>query len=435
MGWFDFIGRNKREAAWLAEPRRLPEGAEAIPDGDARFLVSQEFCLEKSKNVRFYYAARPDDDRENGWVISKIQYDLKFNDPIESWDVEWATDPLQVVRTLRQFERRHHNDEKSLFIEGHHSTYRGFANAYGIHFDDKGNIIEVSKDTRLDKGVFMNREALDALFHNAAAKKPLDSWEEVYAQIVDKWPASWSIAEEIVIPAKVLDPAPAEAPAAADATAAPAAVEGADVPAATQKPETPPAPPAAPPAPEVKVVVRPLLISDVTADAKYASYAHNVKNFLGTLKAFPQTLLSAETQSWERPNAVRRLLSNLVITPGFVGDAEKLAQRLTDATMLVALLRAGAHVYDETLGKGDYTSDNIKLIQQIGESCSSFATMRLGVPEDDARKIADVISKGQDPYGPDLPLEKIFKVYPPPAYVKPASQPRASDGRYSKYNW
>ncbi|MDE1151064.1 MAG: hypothetical protein PW788_00885 [Micavibrio sp.] len=434
MGMFDWIGRGKREAAWMAEERRLPDGAEAIPEGDPRWMVSQEFCLEKAKNVRFYYAARPNEDRPDAWVISKIQYDLKQpEDTVDFWDVDHVYTPLQVVNALRNFERRSHNDETYLFVDGHRSTYRAFANNNGIHFDDNGAIIEVSADTRLSKGVFMNREALDALFHNAAVKTPpLDSWEQVYAQIVDKWPAQWEVMHSVpVLPEDLVLP-PAEKAIApevmtveekqeADVTAVPAekaatqdAGPAVDKPAEDKPAEEAPKPEEKKRVIEVfKLVNRPIVMTDVTDSKAYSQYAHSANYLMQQIKKLPEAVMNGNAAY-----AIRNVQRSRLATE-YDSARGKLADRLVDATILVGLLRAGAHLYAETLGKGNYAPEHIRSLSAIGDSCVEIATERLGVKEDDAKKISDVITRGGDPFGPELPLEKIFAAYPAPAFDPP----------------
>jgi len=434
MGMFDWIGRGKREAAWMAQERRLPEGAEAFPEGDPRWMVSQEFCLEKAKNVRFYYAARPSEDRESVWAISKIQYDLKHpEDSVDFWDIDTVYSPLDVVKTLRNFERRSHNDEEHVFVDGHRSTYRTFANNNGIHFDDNGNIIEVSADTRLAKGVFMNREALDALFHNAAQKAPpIDSWEQVYAQIVDKWPPQWEVMVSVPVPPEEIAPPKPEVMTVvkqeADVAAIPAekAAEQDAAPAAEKETGDKPAEEkAAEEKPEekkrvievFKLVNRPIVMTDVTDNKAYGEYAYGANYLMQQIKKLPDAVMNGNAAYAIRTVQRTRMAAN------YDNARAKLADRLVDATILVGLLRAGAHLYAETLGKGNYAPEHIRSLSAIGDSCVEIATQRLGVKEEDAKKISDVITRGADPFGPELPLEKIFAAYPAPAFNPQPPQP------------
>ncbi len=428
MGLFDIFGKKKRDEAYMKHERRVPEGMENIPENDPRWMVSQEFCIEKNKNVRFYYAVSPDlnrgVDEAPAWNISKVQYDLKHQDDVDHWVIETTESPLRVVRALREFERRFHEDEEFTFVEGHRSTYRAFANAHGIHFDDKGRVMEVTQETRFDKGVFLNRDSLDALFHGAAKPPALDTWEEIYRQLIDKWPASWTVTETVIVPPKTIDPeaeavttpaekaeAVAEKPAdeaVADETAAAETPADAETPVVKTPPEPLP--------PETKTIVRPVTLDDVTGHKGYGAYAQLAQFVMTGTKNLEKDIVL-------KPGITPLTQINLLqhkINAGFDADADKLAKRLVDVSILVGMLRGGSALYGETLGKGNFAPEGLRKLSVLGEATAEFAVKHLGVSEQDAKKISDVITRGPDPFGPLLPLEKIFAANPPPKVEPPA---------------
>lgn len=209
MGLFDWIGRGKREEAWMAQPRRLPAGMSEYSDDDGKWITSHEFANDKDKNIRIYLGARQSSDGKT-WRVSLYKTDLKRDavngDIRPEYDVDVTTDPLAVIRALSEFDRKYKNSKDWVPIDGHRGSYRPFANKFGFHFDDAGNIIKVNKDTHLVKDTFMNRDTLDELFHKVAEKTPeIDTWEEVYLHIVGKWPATLTVTEEKLVPAKILE--------------------------------------------------------------------------------------------------------------------------------------------------------------------------------------------------------------------------------------
>ncbi len=419
MGLFDIFGKKKRDEAYMKQERRVPEGMEGIPEGDGRWMVSQEFCIEKNKNVRFYYAVSPDltraVDAPPAWNISKVQYDLKYQDSVDHWVIETTESPLRVVKALREFERRFHEDEEFTFVEGHRSTYRAFANAHGIHFDDKGRVMEVTQETRFDKGVFLNRESLDALFHGAAKPPALDTWEEIYRQLVDKWPTNWTVTETVILPPKVLDPEAEAQPDAAEkgeAVAEAAPKPAVDAPAVEEAAAETPAEPLPP---QTQTIIRPVTLDDVTSNKNYGAFAQVAQFVINSAKNLEKDFVLKPGIS---PLTQLNVLQHR-ITPGFDADADKLAKRLVDVSILVGMLRAGVALYGETLGKGNFAPEGLRKLSVLGDATAEFATKHLGVPEQDAKKISDVITRGPDPFGPLLPLEKIFAANPPPA-VTPA---------------
>lgn len=421
MGLFDWIGRKKREEKWMAEPRRLPYGMENYEPGDPNWIMSHEFASNENKNLRFYMAAHRANPNRDTWAISMYKYDLKHESltpDVNSWETDYTGNPLDVVRTLADFDRKYRRDEKYVPVDGHRGTYRFFANQYGIHFDDEGNIFKVKEDTRIAKGTFMNRESLDALFHKNAAKTPeIDTWEEIYSQLIGKWPESWTVTEQKLVPAKVLDAAPeASGKKEADAENAPASAE-------TASPETKPPVAEEQPAPEPKfetvTITRPVTLEDLSKHPDYARFAQEAQELHKKLEKLPADLRAAGTRK-QKEQLVESLAEKRFKASGDAQAAEaRLAQRLLDGVLVVGLLRAGADLYED-FAKGKFSADTMGLMSALGKAASAVTQNRLGADEKSAAKIPDIIAKGKDPNGDAHPLARIFIQFPP-AERKPAA--------------
>jgi hypothetical protein len=133
-------------------------------------------------------------------------------------------------------------------------------------------------------------------------------------------------------------------------------------------------------------------------------------------------LLTGKTDKYTKEAELRNL-ARYAFDARYEGKLKDFAKHECDATILVGLLRAGNAVYNEQFGAGKkFSAEGIQMVQMIGNLCTQFAIDRLGVPADEAKKIADVITKGKDPFGPELPLQKTFAKLPPPAYT-PAPMP------------
>jgi hypothetical protein len=198
MDLFKWVGRKKREEEWMRQPRLEPSFAKELPEDNDRWYVTQEFVNDDDKNLRCYMAVFQPDPKVENWRLYHVEYDLtKGEDHLRaSWADETA-DPMHVVKELRGYERKMRNSAAFIAHPSEKPDYRPFANKYGIHFDDDGNIFRVKTEAPLTKGVFMNRESLETLFHKEAAKKiPLDDWEGIYKGVVEKISPEWTVTEK-----------------------------------------------------------------------------------------------------------------------------------------------------------------------------------------------------------------------------------------------
>lgn len=449
MGLFDWIGRREREEKWMAEPRRLPAGVDKYDDGDPRWIVSHEFANDEHKNIRFYMAAEKKSANEKTWTVSMYKTDLKRDDASQplyaEYNVDFTDDPLEVVRLLSDFDKKYRHSEDFVAIEGHRGTYRPFANQYGIHFDDDGNIMKVEADTRLTKGVFMNRDSIDALFHKQGAK-PLDSWEEVHAQIVNSWPAEWEMYETILVPAKVLEPetpAPAAVTAEAEAVVTAPKLPDEDAPAA-EKPETEAAPVVETPEPVVEappepkfdkvLIKRAITLADLAADEAYPEFGWEMGKTIAALNDLPKQLADKSTTVVQKERLINAFAKAADVQAHFEGDKNLLAQRLAKATVLVGLLRMGEDVYTEQVVKGKFSPEGMRLVSAFSNTITKVAQGNFGLEPERAEKVKDVMTKGNDPAGNRLPLEEIFAQFPPAAFTPSPSAPaKAKDYNSSKY--
>lgn len=466
MDLFKWVGRKKREEEWMRQLRREPSFARELPEDSGRWYVTQEFVNDEDKNLRCYMAVFQPDPKVEKWRLYYVEYDLKRDEDHvrASWSDETA-DPMEVVTELRGYERKMRNSKAYISHPSEKPDYRPFANKYGIHFDDDGNIFRVKTEAPLVKGVFMNRESLETLFHKEAARKiPLDDWEGIYKGIVDKTSPEWTVTEELFgvmpsgdatlyVPAAlqyssslweapsaekpvIADP-PRQLPPAEVKPNPPAAAEGtAQVPPPAVG-ETPPAPQPEPPvtvngktwaelaaakpyaihvAMQKLTHTRPVTMEDMAKDPAYAEYALRMRLLMVRLNQLPTTLSSPTASRYDKEAALS-VLARYPFNSKFEGGKAQLAQQMCDATILVGMLRAGNALYKEQFGPGKkFKPEALQLISTLGNVCKKFAEERLNIDPAEAQKVADVIAKGADPNGPGLPLEKTFEKFVPPVY-------------------
>lgn len=523
MDLFKWVGRKKREEEWMAQPRRVPSFAKDLTEDHIRWMVTQEFVNDEDKNLRLYLGVIQPDPKVERWIVYHVEYDLKRDESyVRASNSDDTRDPMEVVKALREYEDAMKLSPGYIPHPDHRGGYRAFANKYGIHFDDDGNVFRVAAEMPLAKGTFMSRDSLDKLFHKEASKTiPLDSWEGIYKGVVEFRSPAWTMTEdgfgltggslnatallvqhdarawEPLKPAETAKPQPAvisdisqlkpgggvyiwqgsvaTIPTAAqiqehfeklekEAAEAAAAKLLANVEAtklidpAAKKPGAPePSPSLEPVASrpiELPVVVeppvtiggktfaqmaqektwanhepmqkitwdRPVTRDDVVEARGYPEYAYYMKQMMDKLRKLPDVLTDKATDRYAKELAIKEMSRYAVNIP-FTGAPKDLAKHEADATILVGLLRAGCAVYAEQFGPGKKMSpEGLQLMSTIGKICVQFAVDRLNIPADQAAKVADVITKGKDPNGAELPLDKIFAKYPAAAFT-PAPQP------------
>lgn len=520
MDLFKWVGRKKREEEWMRQPRRVPEFARDLPEDSDRWFMTREYVNDEDKNFRMYLAAWQPDPKVESWEIIHVEYNLK-HDRISTSTYAWdVADPLEVLKSLRTYEKKSAANAALIQHPEGYATYRAFANKHGIHIDDDGNLFRVQAETPLAKGTFMNREALDKLFNKDAAKViPLDSWEGLYKGLIDSFSPGWTMTEkgfgppaqfqdvkavpvenaheaqavainpvatsvwevaeqgggvvnwkggvatlptaQEIYEAKqklangtagkpVLEAAPVEKPAVEAAPAEKplaAAVPESDAPVAektvTEKPaEVKPPEPPLPVRVDGKFVYqharekswgnyqemkqmtwqRPVTLEDLAAGKGYPEYAYYMEQMIEKLKELPDTLTSKTVDRYAKELAVKEMSRYAVNVP-FRSARRNLAKHECDGTILVGMLRAGAAVYAENFGPGKkFTPEGLQLMSTIGKICVQFAIDRMGVEPGEAAKIADIITKGKDTFGPELPLEKVFAKFPAADFT-PLPQP------------
>jgi hypothetical protein len=178
---------------------------------------------------------------------------------------------------------------------------------------------------------------------------------------------------------------------------------------------------------------RPVTIEDLPDSKVYPEYAHYMRAMMDTLKKLPAALTDKTSDIYAKEAKLREISRYGVAIP-FRSGRRNLGKHLCDATILVGMLRAGAAVYKEQFGPGKkFTPEGLQLISNIGKICTQFAIDRLGVDPEAAKKIPDVIAKGEDALGPDLPLEKILARHPAAGFT-PAPPPSSYVAHGSRKN-
>lgn len=333
---------------WLSKPRLIPQQYHDVPEGDPRFVMSQEYADKEHKNLRYYLTAIKENPKDDFWQMVLVSRDLKHGDDyFETSRRRIADSPEDVIFYMREFERSCREKEYTA-IENAAGTYRKFANLYGLHFDVKGNPFRMEVDEKLDKDTFLSRESLDKIFKHAADKrKPLDSWDQLYAQIIDVSPV-----ENVTVADLAKDPA---WPAFSKESA--------------------------------------LMIEKLAGLADYLTGSKPEGYKTRTLENMIEYVVVDATK-FETSAKMR------------------FAQHLIDASVMVSMLRAGAAVYDAAFSSGDFSPETLRFVAKVGDACSRFGQVHFGLSEEDAKPLETIITTGAGPQDVKLPLEKAIEAYP-----------------------
>jgi hypothetical protein len=438
FGWF---GKSKREEEWMKKPRRLPDGTEQKAGEEPAWILSREFANGEKKNERMYLAAetRHHDNGDAYWALSVYSYDVTHDMRygVSSWPMGHTDDPIEVVRDMRNFEKER-REAGFVQISQAPPTYRSFANRFGVHFDDDGRVFSVTAEQPLDKATYLSRKSLDALFHQK--QKPIESWEDLYAQLVDSWPADWTEDLPVEPEAEKGQDAPQAVPASPEsglaekfnqaAEAEEAGTPGPETPEAAEEPAAEESGTEAPA--EEKPSARPVTLEDLAQDPSYPEFAHYSRLMIQDVKKISN--LFSDNAPARNPTRNLQAMDERHTVRFNSASKAKLAQRLADATLLVGLMRAGAQAYADLFsGKKPMTPEGMQLVSDVGEACAVLAEKRLGLTPEQSKKVADLLSHGEDPFGPALPLEKLFEKFPPAAF-QPESKKAEAAAKTAKAN-
>jgi len=348
---------------WLSKPRLVPPQYENEPEDSTTWVMSQEYADSDYRNRRYYLAAVKDSPDDDYWRMTLVSRDLKHGD--EYYELsrrQIADDPSEVIHYMQRFEESC-REKDFIALPQSRATYRKFANNFGQHFDGEGENFTVDTAEPIAREVFMTRESLDKVFHNEAAKKPvLDSWEAIYDYIVNGRPV------------KTID------------------------------------------------------VEELSKDKAWPVFAGELEDMSAKLQKLPDYLASESLSQTQKEKTLRNMLEYVIADPTRfeTSDKMRLAQHLADASVLVGLLRAGARLYDEQFSGGDLSPQKLAFVGAVGKVCADFAEYRFGLSEAEAKPIANVIAKGADPNGTQLPVEKIVAQFPamPEALKKAAEMGR-----------
>lgn len=374
--FFEWVSGKPKE--WLGKPRLVPEAYRDEPEDSTRWVMSQEYADSNYRNRRYYLAAVQEDSDASYWRMMLISRDLKHGeDYYEASRRHIADDPSEVIHYMQRFEESC-REKDFIALPQSRATYRKFANSFGQHFDGEGENFTVDTQEPIAREVFMNRQSLDKVFHNEAAKKPtLDTWENLYAYIVSGQPVKGITAEDL----------------SKDKAWPVFAVELEEMAAKLHK------------------------LPDYLAAEDYTE-----RQKQKTIENMTEYVIADPTR-FE------------------TSDKMRLAQHVADTSIMVGLLRAGARLYDEQFGAGlDLSPEKLAFVGLVGKMCAHFAEQRFGLSESEAKPIANIISQGADPYGKLLPSEVIVAQYPAPkpepevraeAQAKPAAASKAKKNKPS----
>lgn len=183
------------------------------------------------------------------------------------------------------------------------------------------------------------------------------------------------------------------------------------------QPEVPPEPKF-----ETVTITRPVTLEDLSKHVVYPQFAWEAKQLMEKLKKLPDDLRSNRLTRRDKEALITSLTEPYYLQPDLGVTEVRLAQHLRDTTIVVGLLRAGSELYED-FAKGKFSPDTMALMSTLGRAAANIAQNNLGLDQKSTVKIPDIIAKGKDPNGPNLPLEQTFLAYPPSEYKPPAVKP------------
>lgn len=334
---------------WLSKPRLVPEQYRDEPEDSAKFVMSQEFADSDYRNRRYYLAAVREGEDTSYWRMLLISRDLKHGDTYyEVSRRQIADSPEEVIHFMQRFEESC-REKEYIPLPQSRGTYRKFANNFGQVFDGEGENFTVDTNEPIAREVFMSRESLDKVFHSEAAKKPtLDSWENIYSYIVNGDP------------------------------------------------------------------VKNMTVEMLSKERAWPDFAQQLEVMAAKLHKLPDYLADDSNTTWQKERTLNNIREFVIADPTrfSTSDQMRLAQHISDSTILVGLLRAGARLYDEMFSGDSLSPQKLAFIGAVGKNCAAFAQERFNLTEAEAKPIANIIAQGADPYGALLPSEVVVAQYP-----------------------
>lgn len=336
------------------EPLRYPPVLDG--SGDQR-PMSRVFMDKKDKKKRFYLWAAEVIDSDSGkvveWQLRLRTYRVKDGktEPVDNQqDIYGAqVTPDAAIRVMVAFEKESLGGGHTL-VPGLRGNYHEFANRYGLHIDDDGNVSEVAKNKPLTQGGMIERKGLIALYADNRKAPVFSSWEDIYANIVQKLP-----------------------------------VENADMAAFANDPAYP-----------GFVRQAEMLLKKMNGLTVYLNDGNRYSAIekQSTLQNIAEYVIVDPTGFATPENAL-------------------IAQHLCDASVLVGLMRTAEELYKGQFDAGA-TPDPamLHIIARTADAAAKVAQQRFHIPEAEAKKMRDIIPQGPDKVATLLPLEDVLQRYP-----------------------
>jgi hypothetical protein len=359
--WKWMTGRLKKENAWRAAPRILPQKFRDTKPGSDEFSISCEYaCTDNPSERRYWSVELPPEGPP--WVLKRYDFVLEDvpNDFYASTDCGTCRTPLEAVEALIRKEGLVSRDEKWEKLEQSPPTYRVFAARHGIHFDSDGTPYEINKENTVEKEIFLTHKALVQLFNkkNVAVPVPKD-WNSLHAYLESKFPGF------------VDDTRPDEAywTAFIEKTAP---------------------------------VLENLQDLAVYLDSPDESHQNKV-NVLKTLLD-----VHADVDNREEKNE----------------QFDRVATFLFDEALLLGVLRAGNELFRLQLSRSLIVEPKIeKLLGSIGKAAGIIAKKRFGATREEVEGIRKIVGLGPDPQGNRLSMTSVMSERTPPlALPAPAAE-------------
>lgn len=235
-------------------------------------------------------------------------------------------------------------------VPGTFANYRDYANEVGLHIDQTGHIFSFNPDTPLVNDVEFTKLMISKLFL-AAAEKDTDigSWDKFYRRMSDLRPKNDMAAE------------------------------------------------------------------DMAKDPGFPAFVTTAKGMMAKLDRLPDYFSSHAGDKQAISSTLESMVETLIVdTTGFKNaDCRAAAEFMTDITIFVGLVNAGAAIYERHVDSTVFKSnrDMLDLVRRVAGTAEQFGRRRLRLGEEEAATLGELIASGKDPEATQYPLAKYLGAY------------------------
>lgn len=330
------------------EERKLPSVAKPdYSDGVCTWLMTGDFVDPKEGHIRQYMAATRLEN-ENVWQVFLYSADHR-EATLNSTPYAENVSGADAVRMLNQYGHKMRKAGKK-DVPGTLANYRDYANEVGLHLDLSGHLFTFDPETPLANNVEFNKLALTKLFLAAAEKNTdIGSWDRFYRRMSGLRPKNDMAAE------------------------------------------------------------------DMAKDPGFTAFVTTAKAMLDKLDRLPDYFAGHASDKRAVASTLESIVETLIVdTTGFKSmDCRMAAEFMTDITIFVGLVNAGAALYAEQIDSRHFkpNKDIVDLLGRIAETARQFGVRRLGLGDEEAATLGELIASGKDPAATQYPLAKYLGAY------------------------